>query len=109
MGTIEVSTNTFGLHTAATSYIFCITDQGLVRHLHWGGRIDVADVIVEPLWELSTNDLIQDVTAQEYPAHGRFRYNEAALLLRFADGGREVDLRYAGGSPDYLAAFAQQR
>ncbi len=83
----------FALHTERSSYVFCV-DQGLLRHLHWGGRLDVADVIVEPLWELSTNDLIQDVVPQEYPAHGRFRYNEACLAVRFPDGGRELDLRY---------------
>ncbi len=88
----------FALHTGATSYAFTVTDAGLLRHLHWGGPIAAHDVIVEPLWELSTNDLIQDVVAQEYPPHGRFRYNEEALLLRFADGGREVDLRYVDAS-----------
>jgi alpha-galactosidase len=84
----------FALHTNASSYVFTVTDAGLVRHLHWGGRVAAGDVIVEPLWELSTNDLIQDITVQEYPPHGRFRYNEAALRVRFPDGGREVDLRY---------------
>ena len=96
MGAIEVTGDTFGLHTANTSYVFQVTADGMLRHLHWGGRIAVQDVIVEPLWELSTNDLIQDVTPQEYPAHGRFRYNEAALTVRDADGNRELDLKYAG-------------
>ncbi len=96
MTLIEVGDQIFGLHTANTSYVFGVTGEGMLRHLHWGGPVSVADVIVEPLWELSTNDLIQDVTPQEYPAHGRFRYNEAALMVRFADGGRELDLRYVG-------------
>ena len=84
----------FALHTDATSYVFTVTETGLLRHLHWGAPIPASDVIVEPLWELSTNDLIQDITPQEYPPHGRFRYNEQCLMLRFPDGGREVDLGY---------------
>ena len=84
----------FALHTETTSYAFTVTAEGLVRHLHWGGPVAAADMIVEPVWELSTNDLIQDIVVQEYPCHGRFRYNEAALRVRFPDGGRELDLRY---------------
>ena len=97
MPVVEVSDGpspVFALHTDATSYVFAVSETGLLRHLHWGGRIDAADLIVEPLWELSTNDLIQDITPQEYPPHGRFRYNEQALVARFPDGGREVDLQY---------------
>lgn len=96
MEALELGEKIFGLHTAHTSYVFSVTPEGMLRSLHWGGRISVEDVIIEPLWELSTNDLIQDVTPQEYPAHGRFRYNEATLMVRFADGGRELDLRYTG-------------
>ena len=88
----------FVLHTASTAYAFCVTPDGLLRHLHWGGPVRANDMIVEPLWELSTNDLLQDIVVQEYPCHGRFRYNEAAVRVRFPDGGRELDLRYRGHS-----------
>lgn len=92
---VQVPAPVFALHTRRTSYVFAVTETGLLRHLHWGGPVTAADVIAEPLWELSTNDLIQDITVQEYPPHGRFRYNEQALLVRFPDGGRELDLGYA--------------
>lgn len=95
---IEVRDGRFGLHTRDSSYVFCIGEEGVLRHLHWGGRISLDDVIVEPLWALSTNDLIPDILPQEYPAHGRFRYSEAGLAVRFADGGRELDLRYGDHS-----------
>jgi len=99
MTAVEVTGDTlpvFALHTDNTSYVFTVTDTGLLRHLHWGGRIEAGDVIVELLWDVSTNDFLQDITPQEYPAHGRFRYNEEALMVRFPDGGREADLRYQG-------------
>ncbi len=86
----------FALHTETTTYCFCVTDEGLLRHLHWGGRISLDDLIVEPIWALSTNDLIDDIVAQEYPAHGGFRYCEQCLMLRWPDGGRETVLRYQG-------------
>jgi alpha-galactosidase len=95
---IEGEQPLFVLHTASTAYAFCVTAEGLLRHLHWGGPVRADDMIVEPLWELSTNDLLQDIVVQEYPCHGRFRYNEAALRVRFPDGGRELDLRYRGHS-----------
>ncbi len=90
----------FVLQMPTTSYAFCVTPEGLLRHLHWGGRVRAADMIVEPLWELSTNDLTGDIVTQEYPCHGRFRYNEAALRVRFPDGGRELDLRYRGAKAE---------
>lgn len=96
MGTYQVIDDRFAVHTDAWTYVFAATESGLVRHLYWGAPIDVSEVIVEPLWELSTNDLIFDVTPQEYAAHGRFRYNETALQVRWPDGGRDLDLRYDG-------------
>lgn len=93
---IESEQSLFALHTDHTSYVFAVAETGLLRHLHWGARIPAADVIREPLWALSTNDLINDVTPQEYPPHGRFRYNEQCLRARFPDGGREVELAYTG-------------
>ena len=48
-----------------------------------GAPIALADVIIEPIWALSTNDRIHDVMPQEYPPHGRFRYNEQCLMVRF--------------------------
>ncbi|TXH33191.1 MAG: alpha-galactosidase [Actinobacteria bacterium] len=98
---IEGEQPLFVLHTASTAYAFCVTAEGLLRHLHWGGPVRADDMIVEPLWELSTNDLLQDIVVQEYPCHGRFRYNEAALRVRFPDGGRELDLRYRGHSVEH--------
>lgn len=86
----------FGVHTTSMSYVFTVTAEGLLRHLHWGAPIALADVIIEPIWALSTNDLIHDVMPQEYPPHGRFRYNEQCLMVRFPDGGRELDLQYQG-------------
>jgi alpha-galactosidase len=90
----------FALHTESTSYAFTVSPEGLVRHLHWGGRIPAPDIIAEPLWAVSTNDLIHDITAQEYPPHGRFRYSEQSLMVRFADGGRELDLGYHDHTTD---------
>ncbi len=86
----------FALHTATSTYCFGVGDDGQLRHLHWGARIRADDVIVEPLWALSTNDLLEDVMAQEYPVHGGFRYNEDCLRVRWPDGGRESVLRYDG-------------
>ena len=36
----------FVLHTASTAYAFCVTAEGLLRHLHWGGPVRADDMIV---------------------------------------------------------------
>ena len=68
--------------------------RGLLRHLHWVRRSRWPTSSSSRSGELSTNDLIHDVMTQEYLPHGSFRYNEQCLMVRFPDGGRELDLQY---------------
>ncbi len=81
----------FVLTTRTTTYAMAVDDAGLLRTVHWGGRIDdVSDLIPLPMWDLSTNDMYADIAAEEYPVHGRFRYKEQCLAVTFADGTREM-------------------
>lgn len=43
---IAVRGNTFFLSTDNTSYIFGVTDEGLLEHYHYGKRVDVSDEAV---------------------------------------------------------------
>lgn len=98
---ITVAGATFLLTTAQTSYAFAVDPAGYLRHLHWGGRIDrVGDFEAPARWDLSTNDMLADITPQEYPVHGRFRYAEQCLALRFADGMRELRVEVTGHRVD---------
>lgn len=87
----------FLLNTRSDSYAFGIDDQGLVRHLYWGKRIDsVEDFEMPVLAEVSTNDPVFEITREEFPVYGGLRYKEHCLKAVFADGTREVVYQYCG-------------
>lgn len=94
---IRTDGRTFLLSTADTSYAFALDPAGLLRHLHLGPRVDALEDFEAPAkWDLSTNDPVMDVTAEEYPVHGQFRSKEQCLAVRFADGSREVRVEVTG-------------
>ena len=86
---IAVSTNkdVFLFSTNSTSYAFGVDDQGLLRHLYWGGKLGSAEELeVPPLTEVSTNDPVYEITREEFPVHGGLRYKDHCLKATFADG-----------------------
>lgn len=94
---INHSKNIFLLQTVSNSYAFGIDDQGLVRHLYWGKRINtVEDFDMPVLTEVSTNDPVYEITREEFPVYGSLRYKEHCLKVTFADGTREVVYEYVG-------------
>lgn len=94
---INHSKNIFLLQTRSNSYAFGIDDQGLVRHLYWGKRInEVEDFELPVLTEVSTNDPVYEITREEFPVYGSLRYKEHCLKVTFADGVREVVYEYVG-------------
>lgn len=85
----------FLLNTGTASYAFGVDDQGLVRHLYWGKRIDSAEDFELPvLTEVSTNDPVFEITREEFPVYGGLRYKEHCLKAAFADGTRETVYQY---------------
>lgn len=87
----------FSLETLNTSYIFGIDSEGLLRHLYWGKRIVGLDQFDIPvLLEVSTNDPVFEITPEEFPVFGGFRYKEHCLKVSFSDGTREMIYKYNG-------------
>lgn len=96
------------LSTDATTYAFAADEDGFLRHLYWGPRVDdPATLTVETLWPWSTNDLLADVTPQEYPVHGGFRSGETCLTVQFADGSTELRPEVAGIQADADSVVVQ--
>lgn len=94
---INQKENVFLLSTEHSSYAFGVDDQGLLRHLYWGKKIDSAEELEMPvLTEVSTNDPVYEITREEFPVYGGLRYKEYCLKVAFADGTRETAYRYAG-------------
>jgi len=89
----------FALQSLNTSYIFGIDNEGLVRHLYWGNRVDeIKDFDMPVLVEVSTNDPVFEITPEEFPVFGSLRYKEHCLKVDFSDGTREIVYKYVGYS-----------
>lgn len=99
-------TGPWALNTPTSTYACGVDERGLLRSVHWGGRIDSGeDLVPSAMWDLSTNDLYADIAKEEYPVHGGFRYKEVCLRAVLADGTREVRPVVQSGSwvaPDHL-------
>lgn len=87
----------FNLKTKNTQYIFSIDNEGLLRHLYWGNKINnEEDFEIEVLNEVSTNDPVYEITPEEFPVYGGLRYKENCLKVTFADGTRDIVYKYDG-------------
>ncbi len=97
MISINKDKNLFSLSTKNTQYVFGIDPNGLVRHIHWGQRIDnIDDFEMNMLYEVSTNDPVYEITPEEYPVFGGLRYSENCLKVNFSDKTRDIVYKYVG-------------
>ena len=87
----------FCLDSKTSSYIFCIDDNGLVRHLYWGKKLlNIEDFDITPIKEWSSNDSDYEITPEELTAWGGLRYKEPSIKADLGDGTRDVKLVYVG-------------
>lgn len=94
---LSVDKKIFALNTESSSYVLGIDDQGLIRHLYWGKRIEnIEEIEIPVLNEISTNDPVYEITPEEFPVHGNLRYKENSLKLKFFDRSREAKFQYSG-------------
>ncbi|WP_326626936.1 alpha-galactosidase [Nonomuraea fuscirosea] len=100
------------LRTPSTSYAVRIDEDDTVRHVHWG-----AALTLEQAGELaertpaagSSFDAVGG--AEELAVEGGARFGPPGLQVRFADGTRAVEWRYAGHDADdgYLSIHLDDR
>jgi alpha-galactosidase len=87
----------WALVTAQSTYAFGMTNDGLLMHLYWGPRLvslaDLSPADLKP--ERSSQEPALAKATEEYPPFGGLRYGETAAKITFADGTRELDLRFA--------------
>jgi len=93
--------NVFLLNTRNCSYSFSVDQEGLLRHLYWGARIDtIEDFKNEPyVWEQGFHP-INDVKREECSSFGTMRFKETSFKVAFADGVRDFRYRYVGHTID---------
>ncbi len=92
---INEKQNVFGIMTKNTSYVFGVDNNGLLRHLYWGKKINnVNEFVMDELVEVSTNDPVFEITKEEFPVYGGLRYKEVCLKAEFYDKSREIVYKY---------------
>lgn len=86
----------FVLETENTHYVFGIDPAGYNRHLHWGAKCDPVDYAFTEIGDENSNHSMLDEYRQELTPFGSTVYRTCDLKAQFADGCREVALRYTG-------------
>ncbi len=95
---IHASEQNWVLETETSGYAFGVNNAGLLAHRYWGPRLPrVADYAPAPDPAFSTSfDTPAQRTPEEYPGHGGIKFIEPCLKVTFANGVRDVVLRFAG-------------
>jgi len=90
---IHATSNGWILETDSTGYAFAVDDDGYVRHRYWGARLPAAEDYPS-LPGRTWNSFADALTREEYPGYGGFKFSDPCLKLAFADGVRDVVLRF---------------
>jgi alpha-galactosidase len=86
----------FRLDAAETSYIFGVNEQAQLQTLYWGKRLPLDDSFPSPKSSpgASSFDMPINTTPQEFAGWGGGLYVEPDLKIAFADGNRDLVLKY---------------
>lgn len=88
--------NYFILETNNTAYTFGINDAGLLAHAYHGVKLPFqSDYPPAPTPRpYASFNSTAHTTPEEFPCHEDLKYNEPSLFVVFADGVRDVRLRF---------------
>src|SRR5215467_14190449 len=87
----------FVLDAGTVSYAFGVNEQNTLEPVYWGGRVRDEDfAAARSVHEWSSFELETTLTPQEYPGWGAGLYVEPSLKVTFADGNRDLVLKYVG-------------
>lgn len=96
---VLASKKLFSLESKETQYVFKVDENENLAHVYFGNKINnLGDFEDERVMELSSNDSALDLTMEEMSYFGGLRFKECALKGSFADGTRDLKLRYSGYS-----------
>lgn len=84
------------LETANTGYALGLNEAGLLAHRYWGARLpNVGDYPPAPSPnEWASFNRPAQLTPEEYPGYEDMKYIDPCLKVTFADGVRDVVLRF---------------
>jgi alpha-galactosidase len=88
------------LDTGLSTYVVGLNERNELQFKHWGGRVlrddDLGSVHTSPEW--ASFDASESRTPEEYPGWGGIRYVEPAVKVTFADGNRDLVLKYSSAA-----------
>jgi len=86
----------FRLDGGNSTYAFGVNERGDLQPLYWGGRLGAHDSIpaAHSFPEMASFDSPATTTPQEYAGWGAGLFTEPALKVSFADGNRDLVLRF---------------
>jgi alpha-galactosidase len=95
---LDAGSKVFRLDGGGVSYAFGVNPQGHVQSLYWGPALAAGDSLpaAVAVAENSSNEVPITLTPYEFAGFGGGLTTEPALKVRFPDGVRDLDLRYAG-------------
>ena len=87
---------TWLLTAAHSQYALTLNREGELVHLWWGPRLPVGDFESNAIAPVENRGQFgENILPLDYPGWGDWRYLEPALKVRFADGVRDLRLRYS--------------
>lgn len=85
------------LDGGGVTYAMGVDDKGYLQPLYWGAALDAgAPLAARVPGELSGFDPAGSITAQEYAGQGEGLVSEPGVKAMFADGNRDLVLKYRG-------------
>lgn len=82
------------INTKNTTYAIGIDENGVVRHLYWGRRIDDEMLEIPDIWDSNSNHSDMDNALTEYTAFGGKMYRNCAVKCRYFDDCRDCVLTF---------------
>ncbi|HJP73071.1 MAG TPA: alpha-galactosidase [Pseudonocardiaceae bacterium] len=93
----DADTRTWLLATPNTSYALRLADGNVLRHLHWGAPLSLAQAVslddVPPFFPRGHENVGEGT--EELAIDGGLRFGVPSLQVRFADGVRAIEWEYA--------------
>lgn len=81
--------NIFVIETKNTHYVLGADGNGLLRHIHWGGKANPDDYEFEPMCSINSNHSDIDTVNTEYTVFGGIMYRNCAFKCQYFDGCRD--------------------
>ena len=94
---LDESGKVFRFDGGGSTYAFGVNAEGQLQTLYWGAALGAGDTLPAAVMVEgnSSNEVPIAVTPYEYAGFGGGLTTEPALKVRFPDGVRDLDLRYA--------------